>query len=51
MTYSIGEVKLIFTKEKIEKQIALLQNALDCMNHKCEYYRNLFPLKKFNCHK
>ncbi len=26
-------------KEKTEKQIALLQNALDRVNYKCEYYR------------
>lgn len=26
-------------KEKTERQIALLQNALDRVNYKCEYYR------------
>ncbi len=29
----------IVQKEKTEKQIALMQNALDRINYKCEYYR------------
>lgn len=29
----------IHQKEKTEKQIALLQNALDRINYKCEFYR------------